>query len=63
MAAPSADKSELITNYRQLIEHLESGNKPRGSWRIGTEHEKFVFKLDTNEPAPYSGEWGIKEVS
>ena len=60
MAAPSADKSELITNYRQLIEHLESGNKPRESWRIGTEHEKFVFKLDTKEPAPYSGEWGIK---
>jgi glutamate--cysteine ligase len=59
MAAPPAGKSEPITDYRQLVEHLEKGCKPRGSWRIGTEHEKFVFKLDTLEPVPYEGAWGI----
>ncbi|MEE2721747.1 MAG: glutamate--cysteine ligase [Pseudomonadota bacterium] len=59
MAAPPAGKSEPITDYRQLVEHLEEGCKPREKWRIGTEHEKFVFKLDTHEPAPYKGDWGI----
>jgi len=59
MAAPPAGKSEPITDYRQLVEHLEEGCKLRENWRIGTEHEKFVFKLDTHEPAPYEGDWGI----
>ena len=53
MAAPPAGKSEPITDYRQLVEHLEEGCKPTDAWRIGTEHEKFVFKLDTLEPVPY----------
>lgn len=59
MAAPPAGKSEPITDYRQLVEHLEEGCKPADAWRIGTEHEKFVFKLDTLEPVPYEGDWGI----
>jgi glutamate--cysteine ligase len=59
MAAPPAGKFEPITDHRQLVEHLEEGCKPTEDWRIGTEHEKFVFKLDTLEPVPYEGDWGI----
>ena len=59
MAGPPGGDSEPITDFRQLVEHLESGCKPRDSWRIGTEHEKFVFKLDTREPVPYDGPFGI----
>ena len=59
MAAPPSGKSEPITDFRQLAEHLEEGCKPVEDWRIGTEHEKFVFKLDTLEPVPYEGPWGI----
>jgi glutamate--cysteine ligase len=59
MAAPPAGNSEPITDHRQLVEHLEEGCKPVDAWRIGTEHEKFVFKLDTLEPVPYEGGWGI----
>ena len=59
MAAPPSGKSEQITDFRQLAEHLEEGCKPVEDWRIGTEHEKFVFKLDTLEPVPYEGPWGI----
>ncbi|PPR10523.1 MAG: Glutamate--cysteine ligase EgtA [Alphaproteobacteria bacterium MarineAlpha11_Bin1] len=61
MSTPLAGISEPIFDYRQLVEHLEAGNKPRESWRIGTEHEKFVFKLDTLEPVPYEGDWGIRK--
>ena len=52
-------QGEPITDRRQLIAYMESGCRPRTDWRIGTEHEKFVFQLGTLKPAPYDGEWGI----
>ena len=60
MAAPPQKDSKILTDYRQLVEHLENGCKPREQWRIGTEHEKFVFVLGTNKPVPYEGNPGIR---
>ena len=48
-----------ITSKRQLVEYLEAGCKPRERWRIGTEHEKFVFRTDDLRPVPYDGPRGI----
>ena len=45
-----------IENKAQLIAHLASGEKPRESWRIGTEHEKFGFSLDGHRPLAYDGD-------
>ena len=59
MAASPTTQGEPITDRRQLIAYMESGCRPRTDWRIGTEHEKFVFQLGTLKPAPYDGEWGI----
>ena len=59
MAAPPSTKGAPIENRRQLIEYLDSGCKPAADWRIGTEHEKFVFHAQTLAPAPYEGPWGI----
>jgi glutamate--cysteine ligase len=59
MAASPTTQGEPITDRRQLIAYMESGCRPRRDWRIGTEHEKFVFQLGTLKPAPYEGEWGI----
>ena len=42
-----------------MVEYIEAGCKPKADWRIGTEHEKFVFHLKTLAPAPYEGPWGI----
>jgi len=60
MAAPSASGGQPITGKRQLIEYLEQGCKPRTAWRIGTEHEKFVFDLRDKRPLPYDGSPGIE---
>ena len=60
MAAPPQKDSNILTDYRQLVEHLENGCKPREQWRIGTEHEKFVFVRGTNKPVPYEGNPGIR---
>ena len=51
-----------ITDKRQLVEYLESGCKPASAWRVGTEHEKFVFRRSDLRRAPYEGPQGIGAV-
>jgi glutamate--cysteine ligase len=54
--------SPLIENSNDLIEALSKGNKPKSDWRIGTEHEKFVFYIADNSQVPYEGQNGIKAL-
>ena len=51
-----------ITDKRTLIEYMESGCKPRDSWRIGTEHEKFAYRLDDLRPLEYGGDQGVRAM-
>ncbi|PJK11398.1 glutamate--cysteine ligase [Lysobacteraceae bacterium NML08-0793] len=62
MSGPSASNDTLITDRRQLLEVIASGEKPRSAWRIGTEHEKFGFRLDDLRPPEYDGERGIRAL-
>lgn len=62
MSAPPTSRGEPITDRRQLVEYLEKGNKPAADWRIGTEHEKFVFRGPDHAPVPYAGSGGIGEI-
>jgi glutamate--cysteine ligase len=62
MSVSPEESAEFITDKRQLVEYLESGCKPPESWRIGTEHEKLVFRLDDLSPLPYDGAVGIRAV-
>ncbi|NNG04261.1 MAG: glutamate--cysteine ligase [Inquilinus sp.] len=48
-----------ITDRRQLVAYLEAGCKPAERWRIGTEHEKFAYRLDDLRPVPHAGPNGI----
>ena len=59
MAAPTTTAGEPITDRRQIVSYMETGCRPPSDWRIGTEHEKFVFNLETLKPAPYEGDQGI----
>ncbi|MBT3790279.1 MAG: glutamate--cysteine ligase [Alphaproteobacteria bacterium] len=45
-----------------MVEYLEKGNKPAPDWRIGTEHEKFGFRLDDLRPLEYDGPKGIARL-
>ena len=51
--------SPLITDKDQLIAFHASGARAPQDWRIGTEHEKFGFRLDDLRPPVYEGENGI----
>src|ERR1700743_3722002 len=51
-----------IASRDDLVRHLAEGVKPREQWRIGTEHEKFVYDLKTFKPIPYEGRPGIRAL-
>jgi glutamate--cysteine ligase len=52
MSNPGEADPTPITSLRQLAEWFAAGSKPRGAWRIGTEHEKFGFRrTDLSAPA------------
>ena len=36
-----------------LAAHLATGCKPHSAFRVGSEHEKFVFRTGSHEPVPY----------
>ncbi|KAF1702798.1 glutamate--cysteine ligase [Pseudoxanthomonas suwonensis] len=62
MSSPSHVADTPVTGRRQLVEYLAAGEKPREAWRIGTEHEKFGFRLDDLRPPAFDGERGIEAL-
>jgi len=51
-----------INSRDDLVRHLSDGCKPQDEWRIGTEHEKFVYDLRTHKPLAYEGTPGIRAL-
>ncbi|MAJ64667.1 MAG: glutamate--cysteine ligase [Micavibrio sp. TMED2] len=62
MSGPTKPDHMPITDRRQLVEELELGCKPADQYKIGTEHEKFVFCNKNLKPAAYDGEKGIRTI-
>ncbi len=59
MAEIACDDRPLT--FEDLVAWFDKGSKPKSAWRVGAEHEKFVFRLGTHEPAPYAPN-GIKAL-
>ena len=51
-----------IESRDALVRHLEEGCKPKSEWRIGTEHEKFVYDPASFKPVLYEGKPGIRAL-
>jgi glutamate--cysteine ligase len=61
----ATDKSSPETkplDETHLLQGFTSGCKPRADWRLGTEHEKIGFCLDTLRPIPYEGMRSIRRT-
>jgi glutamate--cysteine ligase len=54
--------SEVVESRDALVAWLESGCKPAGPLRIGTEHEKIPFYRADRSPVPYGGDKGIRTL-
>jgi|SRR5579871_6088852 glutamate--cysteine ligase len=51
-----------IERRDELVDWLAQGVKPKSHFRVGTEHEKFVFTVEGHRPAPYEGRHGIRAM-
>ena len=54
--------STIIKDVGQLVEWIAKGAKPAADWRIGTEHEKFLFHRDSLRPVAFDGDSGVEAV-
>lgn len=61
MARDTTD-NQPIGSVKELVDYIAQGCKPKSQWRIGTEHEKFPFYVDGNQPVPYEGRGGIRAL-
>ena len=61
MARDQVDMTPIETR-EELIAWFEAGSKPKSQFRIGTEHEKFVFMVESHNPVPYDGRRSIRAL-
>jgi glutamate--cysteine ligase len=54
--------SPPIESRADLLAVFSGGEKPRDNWRIGTEHEKFVFRVDDHRAPSYDEKGGIRDL-
>ncbi|MEA2906481.1 MAG: glutamate--cysteine ligase, partial [Alphaproteobacteria bacterium] len=59
MAEVVCDDRPLV--FEDLVRWFAAGEKPAAEWRVGAEHEKFVFQLGSHRPVPYEPN-GIKAL-
>ena len=45
-----------------LLNWFESGEKSKKDWKIGTEHEKFIFHENSFNRVGYFGKSGVSEL-
>ncbi len=61
MARDTTDQTPL-SSVSEMTAYLAAGSKPKEKFRIGTEHEKFVFFRADNSPVPYFGDASISAL-
>ena len=54
--------SPPIESRDDLISIFEGGEKVRDNWRIGTEHEKFVYRMSDHRAPSHDEPGGIRDL-
>ena len=55
-------QSAVIEDRQQLIDFFTGGEKPATRWRIGTEHEKFVYRTADHRAPSWDEPGGIRDL-
>ena len=55
-------ESPPIESRADLLSVFEKGEKPAEAWRIGTEHEKFVYRVEDKRAPSYDEPGGIRDL-
>jgi glutamate--cysteine ligase len=61
MARDQVDMTPIETRD-ELVAWFAEGIKPKSEFRIGTEHEKFPFTVESRDPIPYDGRRSIRSL-
>ena len=56
------NSNKILNNKEDIIKYFQEGCKPKKLWKIGTEHEKFLYNLNSLQPINYEGKKGIKSL-
>jgi glutamate--cysteine ligase len=48
--------------FEDLVAWFAEGGKPAAEFKVGAEHEKFVFTTGDDAPVPYDGDKGIRAL-
>ena len=56
------EEEPLVESRDDLVAPMQAGEKPRADWRIGTEHEKLVYKLGDHRAPSYDEPGGIHDI-
>jgi glutamate--cysteine ligase len=55
-------KSAVIESRDQMLRYFAGGEKSAERWRIGTEHEKFVYRTSDHAAPSYDEPGGIRDL-
>jgi glutamate--cysteine ligase len=58
----SENDDPIVENIVQLAEPMAAGEKPREAWRMGTEHEKLVYRTSDFAAPSYDEPGGIRDL-
>ncbi|WP_299323193.1 glutamate--cysteine ligase [Parasphingopyxis sp.] len=58
----STSDAPIIENRQQLLDVFAGGEKPADQWKIGTEHEKFVYCQSDFHAPSYDEPGGIRDL-
>ena len=58
----SDGEEQRIESRDQLVAPMQAGEKPPADWRIGTEHEKLVYKTTDHRAPSYDEAGGIRDI-
>lgn len=58
----TSDQNIELTHKNQLVEYFELGNKPPERWGVGTEHEKFLYRLPDLKRLDFDSDPGIRQI-
>jgi glutamate--cysteine ligase len=58
----TARHDPIVESRDDLLAPFASGEKPQAAWRIGTEHEKFVYRRDDHRAPSYDEPGGIRDL-
>jgi glutamate--cysteine ligase len=58
----SGDADPTLEGREDLLAPFRKGEKPKEAWRIGTEHEKFVYRRSDHRAPSYDEPGGIRDL-